>query len=41
VTVDCGFPLVALITTQAREEMLLAVGAPVVAVVKATSIHLV
>lgn len=41
VTVDCGFPLVALITAQAREEMSLAVGAPVTAVIKATSIHLV
>lgn len=41
VTVDCGFPLVALITRQAREEMALATGAPVVAAVKATAVHLV
>jgi molybdate transport system ATP-binding protein len=41
VTVDCGFPLVALITRQAREEMSLAEGVPVVAAVKATAVHLV
>jgi molybdate transport system ATP-binding protein len=41
VTVDCGFPLAVLITRQAREEMALAPGTPVVAAVKATAIHLV
>ena len=41
VTVDCGFLLVALVTRQAREEMALATGAPVVAAVKATAVHLV
>ena len=41
VIVDCGFPLVALITRQAREEMSLAAGVPVVAAVKATAVHLV
>jgi molybdopterin-binding protein len=41
VTVDCGFPLVAVITRNAREEMALEPGAPVVAAVKATAVHLV
>ncbi len=41
VTIDCGFPLVALITRQAREELALTTGAPVVAAVKATAVHLV
>jgi molybdate transport system ATP-binding protein len=41
VTIDCGFPLAALITRNAREEMALHVGAAVVAAVKATAIHLV
>lgn len=41
VTLDCGFPLAALITRQAREEMALAEGETVVAVVKATAVHLV
>ncbi len=41
VTIDCGFPLVATITRNAREEMALAPGSPVVAAVKATAIHLV
>jgi molybdate transport system ATP-binding protein len=41
VSLDCGFPLVALITRQAREEMALAEGSAVVAAVKATSVHLV
>ena len=41
VFVDCGFPLVALVTRQARAEMRLAPGAPVVAAIKATAIHLV
>jgi molybdate transport system ATP-binding protein len=41
VTVDCGFPLIALITAQSREELSLVRGAPIVAVVKATAIHLI
>jgi molybdate transport system ATP-binding protein len=40
-TLDCGFPLTALITRHAREELALDVGAPVTAAVKATAIHLV
>ena len=31
IAIDCGFPLVSLITRQAREEMALVPGAPVVA----------
>jgi molybdopterin-binding protein len=41
VTLDCGFPLAALITRNAREELALRVGSPVVAAVKATAIHLI
>jgi molybdenum ABC transporter ATP-binding protein len=41
VTLDCGFPLVALVTRNAREEMGLEPGSPVVAAIKATNIHLV
>jgi molybdate transport system ATP-binding protein len=41
VTLDCGFPLDALITRRSREELGLAPGAQVIAAVKATSIHLV
>ena len=41
VTLDCGFPLDALITRRSREELGLAPGAQVTAAVKATSIHLV
>jgi molybdopterin-binding protein len=41
VTLDCGFPLVALVTRQAREELGLREGGEVVAAVKATAIHLV
>ncbi len=41
VTLDCGFPLTATITRSARDEMALAEGALIVAVVKATAIHLV
>jgi molybdate transport system ATP-binding protein len=41
VTLDCGFPLDALITRRSREELALAPGAQVTAAVKATSIHLV
>ncbi len=41
VTLDCGFPVDALVTHRSREEMRLAPGGSVVAAVKATSIHLV
>ena len=41
VFLDCGFPLVALVTRHAREEMGLAEGMTIVAAIKATSIHLV
>lgn len=40
VTVDCGFPLAALITRPACEDLALAVGVTVTAVVKATAVHL-
>ncbi len=41
VTVDCGFPLAALITRPACEELALGPGQPVTCVVKATSVHLI
>jgi molybdopterin-binding protein len=41
VTLDCGFPLDALITRRSRDEMRLAPGAELTAAIKATSIHLV
>jgi molybdate transport system ATP-binding protein len=41
VTLDCGFPLDALITRRSREELSLAPGAQVTAAIKATSVHLV
>jgi molybdate transport system ATP-binding protein len=41
VTVDCGFALAALITRPAREDLALAVGDTITAVVKATAIHLI
>jgi molybdate transport system ATP-binding protein len=41
VSLDCGFPLDALITRRAREELQLAPGASITAAIKATSIHLV
>jgi len=41
VTLDCGFSLDALVTRQAREELGISVGARVVAVLKATAVHLV
>lgn len=41
VTLDCGFPLVALITRQSREDLRLAEGSQVAAAIKATSIHIV
>lgn len=41
ISLDCGFPLDAVITRRSREELNLTVGAPITAAVKATSIHLV
>ncbi|MGH7147178.1 MAG: TOBE domain-containing protein, partial [Nitrospiraceae bacterium] len=41
VTVDCGFPLRAVITRVAREELGLETGSVVVAVIKAGAVHLV
>jgi len=41
VMLDCGFPIAALITRSAREDLDLHVGDVLTAVVKATSIHLV
>ncbi|MBI2680052.1 MAG: ABC transporter ATP-binding protein [Candidatus Solibacter usitatus] len=41
ITLDCGFPMVALVTRHAREEMGLALGAIVTAAVKATAVHLI
>jgi molybdopterin-binding protein len=41
VTVDCGFPLRAMITRGAREELGLKVGSTVVAAIKAGAVHLV
>jgi tungstate transport system ATP-binding protein len=41
VTVDCGFPLVAVVTRQSLEELGLVVGARVVAAFKASAVHLI
>ena len=41
IVVDCGFPLVALVTRSARDEMGLTAGMPIVATVKATAVHLI
>ena len=41
VTLDAGFPLVALVTRPAREELGLAEGVPVTAYVKAPAVHLI
>jgi molybdate transport system ATP-binding protein len=41
VTVDCGFSLSALITRPACDELRLAQGSTVTAVVKATAVHLI
>jgi molybdate transport system ATP-binding protein len=41
VSLDCGFPVAAVITRPAREELGLAVGETVVAIVKATAVHLI
>ncbi len=39
VELDCGFPLVALITAQSASELALIAGEPVCAVIKTTSVH--
>jgi molybdopterin-binding protein len=41
VTVDCGFPLVAVITNRSLEELGLAVGQDVVASFKASAVHVI
>jgi len=41
VSLDCGFPLDALITRRSRDELCLAPGVQVTAAIKATSVHLV
>ncbi len=41
VELDCGFPLVAMITARSAAEMALREGEPIFAVVKATAVHLV
>jgi tungstate transport system ATP-binding protein len=41
VTIDCGFPLVSVITRQSQEELGLEVGARVVATFKASAVHLI
>ena len=41
IALDCGFPLDALVTRRAREELQLRVGTQITAAIKATSVHLV
>ncbi len=41
VTIDCGFPLVALVTRRSAQELALVAGAPIVASFKATAVHLI
>ncbi len=41
VTIDCAFPIVALVTRRSREELALTEGSPVGAAIKATAIHIV
>ncbi len=41
VKIDCGFPLVAMVTRGAQDELKIETGSPVVAVVKAGGVHLV
>jgi molybdate transport system ATP-binding protein len=41
VKIDCGFPLMAMVTRGAQEELRLELGSPVVAVIKAGAVHLV
>jgi molybdopterin-binding protein len=40
VELDCGFPMVAVITAQSASELQLCAGDAVTAIVKATSVHL-
>jgi molybdopterin-binding protein len=41
VTIDCGFPLEALVTRESCQELEITPGAPVTALVKAPNVHLV
>lgn len=41
VKIDCGFPLVAMVTRGAQEELRLEPGSPIVAMIKAGAVHLV
>ena len=41
VKIDCGFPLVAMVTRGAQQELGIELGSPVVAVIKAGAVHLV
>jgi molybdate transport system ATP-binding protein len=41
VKIDCGFPLVAMVTRGAQEELRIELGSPVLAVIKAGAVHLV
>lgn len=41
IKIDCGFPLVAMVTRRAQQELGIAVGSAVVAVIKAGAVHLV
>jgi molybdate transport system ATP-binding protein len=41
IRIDCGFPLIAMVTKGAQEELRLEQGSPVVAVIKAGAVHLV
>ncbi len=41
IELDCGFPLIAMVTTQACEELALRVGDSVIALFKAPSVHLI
>ena len=41
VKIDCGFPLVAMVTRGAQQELKIELGSPVVAVIKAGAVHLV
>lgn len=41
VSLDCGFPLAAMVTRVALQELGLSIGVPVVAAIKAGAVHLV
>jgi len=41
VKIDCGFPLVAMVTRGAQQELGIELGSPVVAIIKAGAVHLV